>query len=110
MPRASSSGTDHCRRCGGAFGVDLDPCDKNQKELLKRRSTRSLVCNTCYRFSQGDEEYCELREDALLEKLKDPKQKERYMERRAEWCRERRAGKRRLRKGASDLSLSNLMR
>lgn len=103
MPRpASSNVVEHCRRCGGKFGVDIDPCDKHEKEVLKRRCVRGAVCSTCSRFSQGDDEYAELREDAFIDLLKDPKQKERYMERRAAWCAERRAGKRRQRQGASD--------
>ena len=93
MPRPSSAAAlaEECRRCGGKFGVDIDPCDKNEKEILKRRFPRALVCAPCFNFCQGIEKYSELRDDALMDLLKDPEQKALFMDRRAAWCAERKA-------------------
>ena len=43
-----------------------------------------------------------MKDSALVETLKDPVEKAKYMERKAEWCEERRSGKRAKRRGEGD--------
>lgn len=100
MPRGAAS-SDLCRRCEGKFGVDIDPSDPGQA-VLKRRCLRAAVCKPCYHFKQHSDEYVNLSDSQLEKQLEGPAEKAKYMNKRHDWCEERKNGKRRLPKGDFD--------
>ena len=64
MPRPQGC-KDVCKRCDGKFGIDIDPTDKEGKELLKRRVPGAATCKPCWYFASGHEDYASMKDSAL---------------------------------------------
>lgn len=95
MPRPSGCKGNSCKHCGGEFGKDHCPLSKDSSQLLKPRAPGTLLCQPCYGFVRNDPEFGDLTASALIEALKNPDTKAKFMSRRAAWCEDRRSGKRR---------------